>query len=421
MQPTMWHRVSVVLSVLLLAVLAVSGCTARKDASSRATPGSGSMPSVQQPTGPRAKAASNVPSVVPGKFNAAFVYVGPVGDGGWTYAHDKARRKLEATLPDVHTAALENVAEGADAEAVIRALARKGFDLIVTTSFGFMDPTETVASEFPRVKFVHISGFKKNDTNFGNAFGAMESMKYLAGMIAGARAKADGRPKLGYIAPFPIPEVIRLINATMIGAKETCPECTMDIRWVNSWFDPGREQEAAESMLQAGADVIITGADTTGPIVVAGKQGRWAIGYDSDNACDADRAHCLTAPYWRWDVYYIDLVKQIRAGTWKPSSWYGDVATGVVGLYGFEEGETPLPGVPASVVPRIRAKLAEMRAGRFTRFDVFRGPITDNKGRQVLQPGGRLSQEDLEGLKGCSVCMSWLVQGVVGEIPRRGE
>lgn len=361
----------------------------------------------------------SIPAVTPGKLNLAFVYVGPVGDGGWTYAHDQGRKQLEAAVSDVHTSYVESVAEGADAEQVVRALARKGFDVIVTTSFGFMDATEAVAKEFPKTKFVHVSGFKSNATNFGNVFGAMEDMKYLAGLIAGARAKADGNPKLGYIAPFPIAEVIRLGNAVMLGAKQTCPECTMEIRWLNSWFDPGKEQEAAESMFQAGVQVVVTGADTTGPIVVAGQKKKWAIGYDSDNACRADEAHCLTAPYWSWGVYYQKLVADIRAGRWQAGATYAEPDSGLLGLYGFEEGRQPAAGVPESVVPLVREKLAAMKAGKLGRFDIFAGPLRDNKGNVVLPEGQRLTQQDLEGLPGCKICMSWLAEGIVGELPAK--
>lgn len=360
-----------------------------------------------------------VPAVAAGKFNVAFVYVGPIGDGGWTYAQDQGRRYLAAHLPDVNTAYVESVAEGADAEQVIRALARKGFELIVTTSFGFMDPTETVAREFPKTKFLHISGFKKNDQNFGNAFGAMETMKYLAGMIAGARAKADGQPKIGYIAPFPIPEVTRLGNAVMLGAKQTCPECTMEIRWMNSWFDPGKEQEAAESMFNTGVSVVVTGADTTGPIVVAGQKKKWAIGYDSDNACDAGKERCLTTPFWKWGGMYVDVVKRIREGQWKPEAFYGEASAGILGLYGFEDGQTPAAGVPPEVIPLVKQKLADMKAGKLTRFDIFTGPIKDNRGRVVIPEGKKPTQEDLEGLKGCTICMSWLAEGIVGQIPAK--
>ena len=207
--------------------------------------------------------AVQIPEIEEGKFNVAFVFVGPIGDGGWTYAHNEGREYLEEAMGDtVNTAYLESVPEGADAERVIRNLARAGFDAIFTTSFGYMDPTETVAEEFPDVDFVHVSGFKKNETNFSNLFGAMESMKYLVGMIAGARAAEDGSNRVGYVAPFPIPEVIRHINAASLGMKSTCPDCEMDIRWIFTWFDPDLERQAAESMLDAGASVVITGADT---------------------------------------------------------------------------------------------------------------------------------------------------------------
>lgn len=377
----------------------------------------------QSPTvGATATARSDshaIPTTKPGAFNVAFIYVGPIGDGGWTYTHDLGRRALLQAMPDVHTAYVESVAEGADCEHVLRALARKRFDLIIATSFGYMDAMEAVAAEFPETKFLHIAGWKQNGKNFGNAFGAMEEMKYLAGMIAGGRAKADGRMQLGYIAPFPIPEVVRLINATQQGARRTCPECTMDIRWINAWVDPSREQEAAESLFAAGADVVITGADTTLPLTVAGQRGRYAIGYDSPTACDVEKARCLTSSYWRWEVLYLDVVRQIRAGTWKPSAIYGDAQTGLVGLSGFGEGETPNPQIPEGTVAEVRTTLAAMRAGRFTRFDIFAGPLRDNTGRFVLPAGHKPMQEDLLGTTGCTLCMSWLAEGIRGTLPRK--
>ena len=376
--------------------------------------------STGEPARPSAagKAGQSIPRPVPGKFSVAFVYVGPVGDGGWSYAHDEGRRFLEGKA-GVHTAFVESVAEGAEAEQVIRGLARKGFDLVIGTSFGYMDTMETVAGEFPDRRFVHISGHKSNGKNFGSLFGAMESMKYLAGMIAGARAMADGQKKLGYIAPFPIPEVIRLGNAVMLGARQTCPECSLEVRWINTWFDPTREREAAESLLKAGADVVVTGADTPGPINAAKDAGKWAVGYDSSNACRVAPDRCLTAPYWSWGPVYVDLVRRIRAGQWKGTSEYLDVDSGIVALYGFMEGEETPKGVPAAVVPRIKELLAQMRAGKLTRFDLFQGPLFDNTGKQILAEGKRLTQKDLEGLPGCTVCMKWLAQGMVGQLPGR--
>jgi basic membrane protein A and related proteins len=388
-------------------------------------------------TGGPAAGAKNIPQPVAGRFSAAFVYVGPVGDGGWSYAHDLGRKHLEQKL-GVHTAYVESVSEGAEAEQVVRNLARKGFNLIVGTSFGYMDAMEAAAREYPRTTFVHISGHKSNGRNFGNLFGAMESMKYLAGMIAGARATADKQTKLGYIAPFPIPEVIRLGNAVMRGARRTCPRCTMEVRWINSWFDPTREREAAESLLKAGVHVVITGADTPGPILAAKDAGKWGIGYDSANACQVAPERCLTTPYWTWGPVYVDLVRRIRSGTYSGSSEYLDVVGNVVGLYGFMPGETLPRAIPTAVmvdVPPpptgaglagkgeravhlvVKDLLARMQAGAFTRFDVFAGPLVDNQGKQLLATGQKLTQQDLEGLPGCTLCMRWLAEGIIGQIP----
>jgi len=206
-----------------------------------------------------------IPAIEDGKYNVAFVYVGPHDDGGWSQAHDVGRQYVEANVENVHTAYVENVAEGADAEQVIRSLARKGFDVIFTTSFGFMDASEVVANEFPDVDIIHICGYKSNGENFGNLMGAMENMKYLAGMLAGSRTKMDNNTKIGYIATFPIPEELRLGNAFALGVQQTCPDCTIDVRWIFTWHDPILEKEGASSLFDAGAQVVMTGADTPAP------------------------------------------------------------------------------------------------------------------------------------------------------------
>ena len=373
-----------------------------------------------------------IPTVEEGMTNVAFVYVGPIGDGGWTYAHNQGRLYLEENMEGVHTAFLESIPEGADAERVIRSLARQGFDVIFTTSFGYMDPTGTVAEEFPDTVFIHVSGQKKNDTNFGNVFGAMEEMKYLAGMIAGAKAQEDGSNRVGIIAPFPIAEVIRLSNATALGMRRTCPECVMDIRWIFTWFDPVLEREAAESLLDDGATVIITGADTPGPVQAAGERGLTGIAYDSDNACEGLEASCLTVPYWNWGPVYRDIVEGVQAGTWTPEDYYGSTADGMLGLFGFMEGQDPYSSVPESVIPEVEEVLAQMQAGEFDRFDIFTGPINDNQGNEVVPAGVSLTQSDLEGLsegymaafgiegrEPCEICMGYLVEGFdpAAEIP----
>jgi len=366
-----------------------------------------------------------IPEVVDGKFNVAMVLIGPHDDGGWSQAHYEGLEYIEANVPNVHTAYIENVPEGADSEQVFRSLSRKGFNLIFGTSFGFGDPMAAVAEEFPDVMFVHLTGIASNETNFGNLMGAMENMKYLAGMLAGARAKADGNPKLGYMATFPIPEEIRLGNAIALGMKKTCPECTMDVRWINTWHDPIIEKEAAASLFDAGAQVVFTGADTPAVADVAQEKGKWGVTYDWYGSCKVDA--CLTAPYWVWGPVYADITEQVVAGTYKPGWQYFDAETGALGLYGFMEGQEMQPGVKdldPAVIAEVQDILAKMLAGEFTRFDVFTGPINDNQGNVVLPEGQSLEQVDLDafpefGLP-CSVevCMKWWAEGITAELPQ---
>ncbi|MCA9950546.1 MAG: BMP family ABC transporter substrate-binding protein [Anaerolineales bacterium] len=362
-----------------------------------------------------------IPAVEDGKYNVAFVYVGPHDDGGWTQAHDVGRMYVEENVDNVHTAYVENVAEGADAEQVIRSLARKGFDVIFTTSFGYMDASEIVADEFPDVDIIHLTGFKSNEDNFGNLMGAMEDIKYLAGMLAGSRAKVDGNPKLGYIATFPIPEELRLGNAFALGAQQTCPECTVDVRWIFTWHDPILEKEAASSLFDGGAQVVMTGADTPAPAEAA-PEGKWGITYDYSGNCNVDA--CLTSMYWNWGPEYARIVEGSRNDEWVGGWEYFDADTGSMGLLGFMEGETPQPGVadlPAEDIALIKDTLAQMLAGEFTRFDVFKGPITDNQGNVILEEGVSLEQADLDGFaqfgSECKTCMYWWNENITAELP----
>jgi basic membrane protein A len=359
-----------------------------------------------------------IPTVEEGKHNVGFVYVGPHDDGGWTQAHDVGRMYVEENVDNVHTAYVENVAEGADAEQVIRSMARKGFDTIFTTSFGFMDGSEIVADEFPDVDIIHISGFKSNEDNFGNLMGAMEDMKYLAGMLAGSRAKVDGNPKLGYIPTFPIPEELRLGNAFALGAQQTCPDCTVDVRWIFTWHDPILEQEAAKSLFDGGAQVVMTGADTPAPAEAA-PEGKWGITYDYRDNCTLDA--CLTSMYWNWGPVYANIVEGSRDGTWVGGWDYFDADVDGMGLLGFMEGDEPRPGVeglPEEDMQLISDTLEQMLAGEFTRFDVFTGPITDNQGNLILAEGETLEQADLEFFDGeCETCMYWWNENITAELP----
>jgi len=367
-----------------------------------------------------------IPDVEAGKFNVAAVLIGPHDDGGWSQAHYDGLMYVKDNVPNAHVAYVENVPEGTEAEQVIRSLARKGFDLILTTSFGYMDPTAAVAEEFPDQTFIHVSGFKTNNKNFGNLFGAMENMKYLAGMLAGSRAKVDGNMKTGYIATFPIPEELRLGNAFALGMKKTCPECTMDVRWINTWHDPVQEKAAAESLFDAGAQVVFTGADTPAPADVAQAKGKWGITYDWVGSCKVER--CLTTIYWDWGKVYSKIAQGVIDGTYTPGFDYFDADSGALGIFGFMEGQQPTKGIadlPAEDVQMVKDTLAKMLKGEFTRFDVFAGEIKDNKGNVIVPAGEKMVQADLDqfppgapGLE-CEYCMYWWADGITAELPKQ--
>ncbi len=369
--------------------------------------------------------AMQIPDITAGKFNVAMVLIGPHDDGGWSQAHYEGLIYVEKEVPNVHVAYIENVPEGADSEQVFRSLARKGFNLIIGTSFGFGDPMQTVAGEYPDAMFIHLTGINSNKTNFGNLMGAMENMKYLAGMLAGARAKKDGQTKLGYMATFPIPEELRLGNAIALGMRKTCPECTMDVRWLNTWHDPIIEKEAAASLFDAGAYVVFTGADTPAVADVAQAKGKYGVTYDWYGSCKVER--CLTAPYWVWGPEYARVTKGVIAKTYVPGWDYFDANTGALGLYGFMEGQELTPGLKdldPALIQEVRDLLVKMQKGEFTRFDVFSGPINDNKGNVVVPAGSKLQQVDLDAFPEfklpctVAVCMKWWAEGITAELPK---
>jgi len=425
-----------IFTLVVLLVLLVTACTpapAPQPAATEPPAPAATEPPAPAATEPPAPAATEppeqvagfqIPDIESGKYNVAMVLIGPHDDGGYSQAHFEGLEYVQKNVPNVHTAYIENVPEGADSEQVFRSLARKGFDLIYGTSFGYMDPMELVADEFPDIYFIHVSGYKSNEKNFGNLFGAMENMKFLAGMLAGARAKMDGNPKLGYMATFPIPEEIRLGNAIALGMRKTCPECTMDVRWINTWHDPVIEKEAAASLFDAGAQVVFTGADTPAVADVAQEKGKWGVPYDWWGSCKVER--CLTVPYWNWGPVYTEITNGLIAGTYKVGWHYFDADSGGLGLYGFMEGETLPVGVqqlPPEVVQEVKDIMAEMLAGKYTRFDVFAGPINDNQGNVVVPAGERMVQADLDqvppgapGLE-CKYCMFWWAEGITSELP----
>jgi len=337
-----------------------------------------------------------VKPIVKPKLKIAFVYVAPIGDLGWTWAQEQGRLYLQKLLGDqVETAYIENVPEGPDAERVIRDFAQKGYDLIFTTSFGFMDPTVTVAKEFPNKWFVHISGYK-TAANLSTVFGAMEEPRYLSGLVAGKATKSG---KIGYVAAFPIPEVIRGINAFALGVRAANPEATITVVWTNTWYDPVKEKEAAVALLNAKCDVIAQHQDTTEPQKAAQEAGAVSIGYDSDMAHFVGDT-VLTSPVWNWGPKYVDIAKKVMAGTYKSESYYGNTKDGIVDL-------APLSArVPADVKTLVEEKRKQILGG----WSPFTGPLNGQGGKLAIPAGKTMTLDEL-------LAMDWFVEGVVGEAP----
>ncbi|MBZ4686300.1 MAG: hypothetical protein JG774_2045 [Desulfomicrobiaceae bacterium] len=327
-------------------------------------------------------------------FQVGFVYVSPVGDAGYSYAHDQGRKAVEA-MEGVTTSFVESVPEGQDAERVITTMARKGYDMIFSTSFGYMDPTLKVAKQFSDVKFLHCSGYK-TAPNMANYFGRMYQARYLTGMVAGAMTKSN---LLGYVAAFPIPEVIRGINAFALGAQAMNPKAEVRVVWTKTWYDPAREKEAAKSLLDAGCDVIAQHQDSPAPQEAAQERGVYSVGYNSDMAKFAPKAH-LTAAVWNWAPFYTEMVRQAQAGTWKADSYWWGMDKGVVDIAPFG------PMVPEEVRAKVQAAKEAIGKGE---NPVFVGPIADQKGVERVPAGKALSDAEL-------LSMNWFVRGVVGTL-----
>ncbi|WP_426358252.1 BMP family ABC transporter substrate-binding protein [Pseudocolwellia sp. HL-MZ19] len=329
-------------------------------------------------------------------LKVGFVYVSPTGEAGWTYTHDEARKFIEEKFGDkISTTFVESVAEGADSERVITQLAKSGHDLIFTTSFGYMNPTLKVAKRFPKVKFEHSTGYKRSK-NVGTYFDRIYEARYLTGVIAGHMTKVD---TVGYIAAFPIPEVLRGINAFTLGLRSVKPDATVKVVWVNSWFDPGKEREAADSLIDQGADIITQHTDSPAPLQAAEAAGIYAIGYHSDMSAYGPKAH-LTAAVHNWHEFYAKRVQQVLDDTWKSEDVWQGISSGMTTL-------SPLnKAIPASVVAEITELTNKISKGD---LHPFTGPIKDQAGKEILAAGEVMDDKTL-------LRMSFYVEGVEGKL-----
>ena len=337
------------------------------------------------------------PALAEAELKVGFVYVGPVGDHGWTYQHDQGRQAIEAAFGDrVETTFVESVSEGPDAERVIRQLAASGHGLIFTTSFGYMDPTVKIAKQFPDVKFEHATGFKRAD-NVSTYSGKFYEGRHVIGKIAGKMTKTN---KIGYIASFPIPEVVRGINAATLAAQSVNPDIEVQVVWVNTWYDPGKEADAAKALIAQGADMIMQHTDSPAALQAAENAGVMAFGQASDMHKFAPNSQ-LTAIEDNWAPYYITRTQAVLDGTWaSEDSWEGLSTNEVV--------MSPYYNMPYDVA--VMAKQAELGV-RDGSIHPFTGPIMDRDGAERVAAGAVADDGMLLG-------MDWFVKGVSGDLPK---
>ena len=327
----------------------------------------------------------------------AFAYVGPVGDGGWTFAHDNTRKALEKEFGDrIVTSYVESVPESADAERVIRDMAGQGNKLIFGTTFGYMEPMLKVAADHPDVKFEHATGYKTAE-NMRTYDSRTYEGAYMAGVIAGKMTQSN---TLGVVASIPIPEVVRNINSFTLGAQSTNPKITTKVVWVNEWFNPPKETEAATALINGGADILFQNTDSSAVLQTAEKMGKRGFGWDSDMTAYGPKAH-LGSAIIDWAPYYIKAVGEALDGKW---------ATGQT-WWGVKEGAIDLVSLAADVPEDAKAKLEEVRSGlKAGTYNIWKGPISDNTGKEVLAEGTVADDKFLGGI-------NWYVKGVEGKVP----
>jgi basic membrane protein A and related proteins len=332
------------------------------------------------------------------KLKVGFVYTGPIGDFGYSYQHDQGRLALEKALGDkVTTTYVENVPEGADAERVIEQLASSGHKLIFTTSFGFMNPTLKVAQRHPEVFFEHATGYKraKNVATYSARF---YEGRTVAGTIVGKMTKSN---IIGYIGAFPIPEVVNGINAFTLALRAVNPKAEVRVVWANTWYDPGKEADAAKALIGQGADVIMTHTDSPAPMQIAEEKGLLAVGQSSDMAKFGPKAQ-LTAIVDNWNDYYIARAKAVLDGTWKSEDTWGGIKANMVNLAPFNAA---IPADIQALANQVKQDIADGKRHPFA------GPVKDQSGKVIVAEGKTATDEEI--LK-----MDWFVEGVIGNVPK---
>jgi simple sugar transport system substrate-binding protein len=347
---------------------------------------------------PTPVAAASAAAPKPEPLKIAFAYVGPVGDGGWTFAHDNARKALEKQFGDrIQTSFVEKVPEAADAERVFRDMASQGNKLIFGTTFGYMEPMLKVAADLKDVKFEHATGFKQAE-NMRTYDSRTYEGAYMAGVIAGGMTKTN---TLGVVGSIPIPEVIRNINSFTLGAQSVNPKIKTKVVWVNDWFNPPKETDAAQSLINGGADVLMQNTDSSAVLQTAEKAGKYAFGWDSDMTAYGPKAH-LASSIINWSPYYIKATQDALDGKWagNSASWWG-----------VKEGAIDLVSISDKVPAELKEKVEKVKAGlKDGSFAIWKGPIVGNDGKEVLKKDEVADDKFMGGIK-------FFVKGVDGKVP----
>lgn len=332
------------------------------------------------------------------EINPGFIFLSPPGDGGWTYMQEQGRIQMDKAFPGLKSYTIESVPEGPESAAAMERLIRSSKSkLVFACSFGYMDYVLEVAEKYPEVTFMHISGYKRAE-NVGTMFGRMYQVRYLSGLAAGKMSK---KGEIGYVAAFPLPEVIRMINAFTLGVRETNPEATVKVIWLFSWFDPGKEKEAAKALIDSGCDLLAMHADTGAVAQASEEAGVYVIGYNNDMSTFAPKMH-LTAPIWNWGKMFSKVVEDVNKGTWKSEAdWWG-LKEGAVDLAPFG------PAVPENVRTFVNGRKQDIIDGKFV---VFSGPVKNQAGEVKVPEGTTMTDEEIWN-------MNWFVEGVQGDIPK---
>ncbi len=373
----------------IAAAAALVGCGKKEEAPAAVAPA------------PTPVAAASAPAKAE-PLKIAFAYVGVPGDGGWTFAHDNARKAVEKEFGDkIVTSFVEKVPEAADAERVFRDMASQGNKLIFGTTFGYMEPMLKVAADLPDVKFEHVTGYK-TAPNMNTYDSRTYEGAYMAGVIAGGMTKTN---IIGVVGSIPIPEVIRNINSFTLGAQSVNPKIKTKVVWVNEWYNPPKETEAAQSLMNGGADVLMQNTDSSAVLQTAEKAGKYAFGWDSDMTAYGPKAHLASAVI-NWEPYYSKTIKAVLDGTWKGDqrSWWG-VKEGAIDIVSISDK------VPADIKAKVEAVKAGLKDGSFV---IWKGPIMGSDGKEVVAKDAVADDKFLGGVK-------FYVKGVEGKVPGDGK